>query len=94
MFSHVAPDVADAELADVYRDIRSHPELAIVSERLRRLGYETTAGVGRTGVVGVLRNGEGPTAALRADMDALPVLEKSGSRPRAPRAAGRRMEWR
>jgi hippurate hydrolase len=74
-----------AVLADVYRDLHAHPELsfhenrtaALVADRLTVLGYEVTTGVGRTGVVGVLRNGEGPTALLRADMDALPVLEKT-----------------
>jgi metal-dependent amidase/aminoacylase/carboxypeptidase family protein len=63
------------------------------SERLQALGYETTTGVGRTGVVGVLRNGEGPTALLRADMDALPVEEQTGlpyaSTVRATDEAGR-----
>ncbi|MFI2780637.1 amidohydrolase [Streptomyces sp. ALB3] len=75
-----------ADLAAVYRDLHAHPELAfretrtaaIVADRLRTLGYETTTGVGRTGVVGVLRNGDGPTALLRADMDALPVQEQTG----------------
>ncbi len=76
----------DADLAAVYRDLHAHPELAfgetrtaaIVADRLRSLGYETTIGVGRTGVVGVLRSGPGPTALLRADMDALPVREQTG----------------
>jgi hippurate hydrolase len=75
-----------AVLADVYRDLHAHPELsyhenrtaALVADRLAALGYDVTTGVGRTGVVAVLRNGEGPTALLRADMDALPVLEKTG----------------
>jgi amidohydrolase len=78
------PDVAD--LARVYRDIHAHPELAFQEKRtagivagwLRALGYETATGIGRTGVVGVLRNGTGPTALLRADMDALPVREQTG----------------
>lgn len=73
-------------IADLYRDLHAHPELSfqetrtagIVAERLSALGVETTTGVGRTGVVGVLRNGTGPTALLRADMDALPVLERTG----------------
>ena len=73
-------------LADLYRDLHRHPELsfretrtaAIAAERLRAAGFATTEGVGRTGVVGVLRNGPGPTALLRADMDALPVLEDTG----------------
>src|ERR1700761_4538510 len=73
-------------LAELYRDLHAHPELAfgehrtaaIVAARLRDLGYQTTTGVGRTGVVGVLANGDGPTVLLRADMDALPVLERTG----------------
>jgi amidohydrolase len=72
-------------LAELYRDLHAHPELAfqetrtaaIVAERLTALGYETATGVGGTGVVGVLRNGAGPTALVRADMDALPVLERT-----------------
>ena len=75
-----------SELADLYRDLHQHPELsfqetrtaAIAAERLRAAGFQTTEGVGRTGVVGVLRNGPGPVALLRADMDALPVLEDTG----------------
>ncbi|MEJ8281964.1 amidohydrolase [Pseudonocardia spirodelae] len=75
-----------ADLADVYRDLHRHPELSfaetrtagVAAGRLRAAGYEVTEGVGRTGVVGVLRNGEGPTALLRADMDALPVTEETG----------------
>lgn len=75
-----------AGLADLYRDLHRHPELSfaetrtagIAAERLRRCGYEVIEGVGRTGVVGVLRNGDGPTALLRADMDALPVAEDTG----------------
>ena len=66
------------------RDIHEHPELgfqetrtaALVAAHLRALGIEVRTGVGRTGVVGVLRGGRpGPTVALRADMDALPVTE-------------------
>jgi amidohydrolase len=79
-----AADLAD--LTGIYRDLHAHPELSfaehrtagIVAARLRDLGYQTTTGVGRTGVVGVLANGEGPTVLLRADMDALPVLERTG----------------
>src|SRR5689334_16683518 len=71
------------DLETVYKDIHSHPELsmqedrtaAIAADRLRVAGYEVTTGVGKTGVVGVLRNGDGPTIMLRADMDALPVRE-------------------
>jgi amidohydrolase len=79
--------VADApDLASIYQDLHAHPELAFQERRtagiaagwLRDLGYETTEGVGGTGVVGVLRNGPGPVALLRADMDALPVREQTG----------------
>lgn len=67
------------------RDIHANPELgnrefrtsAIVAEHLKKLGMEVRVGVARTGVVGVLRGGKpGPTVALRADMDALPVTEE------------------
>lgn len=71
------------ELTEIRRDIHAHPELsfqeqrtaALVAERLRELGYEVRTGVGRTGCVGDLSGGEGPTIALRADMDALPIQE-------------------
>ena len=71
---------------DLYRDLHSHPELshqehrtaAAVSERLPGFGYDTHTGIGGTGVVGVLRNGDGPTVMLRADMDGLPVAEATG----------------
>src|SRR5438270_11745778 len=74
------------DLESVYKDIHSHPELSmqenrtakIAAERLQSAGYQVTAGVGKTGVVGVLRNGEGPAIMLRADMDALPVHEATG----------------
>ena len=74
------------ELAELYRDLHQHPELSLqetrtagrLAEALRPLGYEVTEQVGGTGVVGVLRNGEGPTVMLRADFDALPVEEKTG----------------
>ena len=50
----------------------------LAAERLRTAGYEVTTGIGKTGVVGLLRNGDGPTVMLRADMDALPVEEATG----------------
>jgi amidohydrolase len=75
-----------ADLADLYRDLHAHPELSFaevrtakeVARRLTAIGLDVTTGVGRTGVVGVLRNGTGPTVLLRADMDALPVAERTG----------------
>jgi hippurate hydrolase len=74
------------ELERVYADIHAHPELSmqetriarIAADRLRSAGYEVTGSVGQTGVVGLLRNGDGPTVMLRADMDALPVREQTG----------------
>ena len=87
--------IGSADLADLYRDLHRHPELSfaetrtsgIVAARLRAAGFETTEGVGRTGVVGVLRNGPGPTVLLRADMDALPMEERTGL-PYASRQRG------
>ncbi|HVY15024.1 MAG TPA: amidohydrolase [Rhodopila sp.] len=75
-----------AELEDIYKDLHANPELSMQEQRtagvagawLERCGYEVTAGIGRTGVVGVLRNGDGATVLLRADMDALPVTEATG----------------
>src|ERR1700737_1001807 len=73
-------------LEALYKDVHSHPELSmqetrtagLAADRLRAVGYEVTTSVGKTGVVGLLRNGEGPTVMLRADMDALPVEEATG----------------
>jgi hippurate hydrolase len=74
------------DLETLYTDIHSHPELSmqekrtseIAAKHLRDAGYDVTTGVGKTGVVGLLRNGDGPTVMLRADMDALPVKEATG----------------
>jgi len=74
------------ELRAFYEDLHRNPELGYqevrtagkLAEKLRALGYEVTTGVGKTGVVAVLRNGKGPTVLLRADMDALPMEEKTG----------------
>jgi hippurate hydrolase len=70
----------------LYRHLHQHPELsheehgtaAQVAQRLGAVGYQVHEGVGGTGVVGVLHNGDGPTVLLRADMDALPVEERTG----------------
>jgi len=73
-------------LVEVRHDIHSHPELgnhetrtaALVAARLTALGLEVRTGVGKTGVVGILRGGRpGPVVAIRADMDALPVVEQT-----------------
>lgn len=74
------------ELESIYKDIHAHPELSlqeirtarIAADHLRATGYEVATGVGKTGVVGLLANGAGPTIMLRADMDALPVQEATG----------------
>src|SRR4029079_717556 len=74
------------DLEALYKDVHCHPELSmqetrtagLAADRLRKAGYEVTTGVGRTGVVGLLRNGEGPTVMLRADMYALPIAENTG----------------
>src|SRR6185312_1741433 len=79
-------DTLLADLEAFYKDIHSHPELSmqetrtagLAADRLREAGYDVTTGVGKTGVVGLLRNGKGPTVMLRADMDALPVEEGTG----------------
>ena len=76
----------DARLRDLFIHFHQNPELSFretktaarLAKELRALGIQVTEGVGQTGVVGVLKNGEGPTVLIRADMDGLPVEEKSG----------------
>jgi len=71
---------------DFYRHLHQHPELShqehgtasAVAARLRDSGFDVTEGIGGTGVVGQLSNGDGPRVLLRADMDALPVKEATG----------------
>ncbi len=80
MVEEILPD-----LVTVYQDFHANPELSMqeyetsakLADELRILGFEVTTNVGKTGVVGLLRNGEGPIAMLRADMDALPVKEET-----------------
>ncbi|PJI91127.1 amidohydrolase [Luteimicrobium subarcticum] len=74
------------ELTALYTDLHAHPEIAfqehrtagIVAGRLRGLGYDVHEGIGGTGVAAVLARGDGPTVLLRADMDGLPVTERTG----------------
>ncbi|WP_284977015.1 amidohydrolase [Arthrobacter sp. efr-133-TYG-104] len=71
---------------ELYKDLHQHPELgnqesrtaAIASGLLQEFGYEVHSKIGSTGVVGILKHGEGPTVLVRADMDALPVAEDTG----------------
>lgn len=75
-----------SDLEALYTDIHAHPELStqetrtadLAATHLRKAGFDVTTGVGGTGVIGLLRNGDGPTVMLRADMDALPVAEATG----------------
>ena len=70
----------------LYLDLHQHPELSshetrtagLLAQRLRQLGYEVTENVGGTGVVGIMKNGSGPTVMLRTELDALPVEELTG----------------
>jgi amidohydrolase len=79
-------DDYDAYLADLFVYFHSHPELSFreyetavrLAEELRQAGVEVTEGVGGTGVVGMLRNGDGPLVLVRADIDGLPIKEDSG----------------
>lgn len=74
------------QMQELYRDLHAHPELSFqeqatagkLAARLRELGFEVTEGVGRTGLVALLKNGDGPTVMLRTDLDALPVRENTG----------------
>lgn len=95
-----AGEVKEAVAADypyldaLFRHFHANPELSLqevetakrLAGELHALGFEVTTGVGKTGVVAILRNGAGPTLLVRADMDALPVIEKSG----LPYASSRR----
>lgn len=73
-------------LLAVYRDLHANPELSMQETRtaaklaaeVKKLGFDVTTGVGKTGVVAVMRNGPGPVLMLRADMDGLPVVEQTG----------------
>jgi amidohydrolase len=75
-----------SSLGGIFQQLHSHPELSgreietskFLAKTLRGFGYQVTEGVGGTGVVAVMKNGAGPTVLLRADMDGLPVEEKSG----------------
>jgi hippurate hydrolase len=79
-------DAVYPQMKTLYEDLHRNPELSLheektaakIADQLRKLGYDVTTGVGGTGVVGILKNGAGPTVMIRAELDALPVLEKTG----------------
>jgi len=79
-------DAYYADLQTLYQDLHRNPELgfqevqtaAKLTARLKGFGFDVTTGVGRTGVVALLRNGAGPVVMLRTELDALPVAEKTG----------------
>ena len=76
----------DAYLGDLFKHFHANPELSLVenetaarmAKELKAAGFEVTTGVGGTGVVAMLKNGEGPLVSMRADMGGLPVKEKTG----------------
>jgi hippurate hydrolase len=73
-------------LMALYRDLHANPELSMqevksaakLAAEVKKLGFEVTTGVGKTGIVAVMKNGPGPVLLLRADMDGLPVVEQTG----------------
>jgi hippurate hydrolase len=75
-----------SKLDALYKDIHAHPELAFKEEKtaaklaaeMRAIGFDVTEKVGRTGLVALYRNGEGPTVLVRTELDALPMEEKTG----------------
>ena len=87
--SSLRDDIAkdyDQNLEALYKHFHANPELSFkefetakrLAAEIRALGYDVTEGVGGTGIVAVLKNGDGPTVMIRADMDGLPVLEDTG----------------
>src|SRR5919107_730200 len=74
------------QLMALYRDLHANPELSMQEVRtparlaaeMKKLGFDVTEKVGKTGVVAVMKNRPGPVLLIRADMDALPVKEQTG----------------
>ncbi len=72
-------------LEDLFKHLHANPELSLqefktsyrMAEEMSGLGFEVTRNIGKTGLVGLMHNGDGPTLMIRADMDGLPVLEKT-----------------
>jgi hippurate hydrolase len=79
-------DADTSRLVDIFKDIHQNPELGftevrtagIVAKELGALGFDVKTGIGKTGVVGILRNGDGPVVMYRADMDCNAVQETTG----------------
>ena len=79
-------DRDEERLVSIFKHLHANPELAfqevktaaLVAKEFKELGYETHTGIGKTGVVGILKNGPGPTIMFRGDMDGLPVREATG----------------
>jgi amidohydrolase len=75
-----------SRLVEIFKDLHQNPELgfqetrtaAIVAKEFQALGYKVITGIGKTGVVGILKNGDGPVVLYRAEMDALPLKETTG----------------
>ena len=103
------------KLDALYRDLHAHPELAFeevktaakLAAEMRALGFEVTEKVGKTGLVALYKNGDGPTIMVRTELDALPMEEKTGlpyasrdktiwqgAKPMSPIAAATTSTWR
>jgi hippurate hydrolase len=82
----VAVEQEYPKLDELYKDIHAHPEIAFQEEKtaaklateMRAIGFEVTEHVGKTGLVAIYKNGDGPTIMVRTEMDALPMEEKTG----------------
>jgi amidohydrolase len=91
-------DAQYSHIEALYKDIHSHPELSFQETRtaarlaaeMRTLGYEVTEGIGKTGLVALYKNGPGPTVMVRTELDALPMVEKTG----LPHASTVKQMWR
>jgi amidohydrolase len=85
------------KLDALYKDIHAHPEIAFqevktaakLAAEMRALGFEVTEGVGKTGLVAIYKNGDGPTIMVRTELDALPMEEKTG----LPYASHDKTDW-
>ena len=74
------------EILDLYKHLHENPELSwqeyktsdLLAEKMEELGFSVTKGFAKTGVVSIYKNGKGPVLMIRADMDGLPVQEKTG----------------